>query len=398
MARRIRLRDRTLKNDISYRGPLSYRWLRVLGWFFLLVAQFGLIARINIKLFPTADLAIGWLANLGDFLTAFPLPLFLLANFASIFQKKNEWKKLLLFYGGVALLLYAAANIIFAHYWYGLVHAFIPLSFWDMSKLFGTLLFGMGNLGLVFNIFIDLFLCSLLFFFMNYTPKRLEGKKGLIFFRLLVFLPIFYEIGSILIKYFVASGEMLIPTFVFFLLTSKPPLMFVAFLALVLILKIEEHRTHKTKRDPNFIEEHRKTNAHSLRFSIIIAITFVIAGLVDLIIFIFGTTFLAVSIQPFEDVTVDTLQETSVIFNALGFGKAAILIIVAPIALLFSYTKSYEDTSVDTLIPLIGIGLIVFVYIEGLFQVVVQNIPGMVEKLKETIAVWFGGGGPELPI
>lgn len=89
---------------------------------------------------------------------------------------------------------------------------------------------------------------------MNYTPKNIK-KENIIYFRLLALLPILYEIASILIKYFVATGAMNIPFFCFFLLTSKPPMMFVAFVVLVLVLKIKECQRLKENLDnsPRFL-------------------------------------------------------------------------------------------------------------------------------------------------
>lgn len=380
----IRLKDRTLENDIKYRAPLSYRYLRIIAWICLIIAQIGMVAKLNIRIVPGSEQQIGWVKDMGEIFATFPLPLFLLANFAVMYQKRDSWKKLIMFYGGVALGLYIVANVVIIHYGYGFVNAFAQIDFMDMAKGFGLLLFGLGKTGLVFNIFIDLFLCALVFYFLNYNPKSFQGKK-LIIFRSFVIIPILYEVGSILIKYFVSLGQMDLPFFVFFLLTSKPPLMFAAIVALFVILKIEELRKKKKYLNNDFVKEHRKTNAHSLRFSIIIAITFFVAGIIDLIIYLSTSLALASKfVADIEDIDVASYLALYVISH-LGFGDASTLLLIAPLTLLFSYTKVHKNKKIDPLIPVVGIALILFVYVEGIFQIVVVNVAKVVQAIKDIL-------------
>jgi len=383
-AARIRLKDRTLENDIKYRAPLSYRYLRIIAWICLIIAQIGMVAKLNIRIVPGSEAQIGWVKDMGEIFATFPLPLFLLANFAVMYQKRDSWKKLIMFYGGVALGLYIVGNLVIIHYGYGFVNAFAPIKFMDMAKAFGIILFDLGKTGLVFNIFIDLFLCALVFYFLNYNPKKFEGKKIYIF-RSFVLIPILYEVASILIKYFVSFGQMDLPFFAFFLLTSKPPLMFAAIIALFVILKIEELRKKKKYHNNDFVKEHRKTNAHSLRFSIIIAITFFISGIIDLIIY--SSTSLALTSKFFADVEdIDVASHLALyVISHLGLGDASTLLLVAPLTLLFSYTKVHKNKKIDPLIPVVGIALILFVYVEGIFQIVVVNVAKVVQAIKDIL-------------
>lgn len=378
----IRLRDRTLDNDIKYRGPLSYRYLRIIAWVCLIIAQIGMVAKLNITIVKSSEQAIGWVRDMGEIFASFPLPLFLLANFAVMYQKRESWKKLLMFYGGIALLLYIVANVVIIHYGYGFVNAFAKIEFMDMAKTFGLLLFGLGKTGLVFNIFIDLFLCALVFYFLNYKPKSFKGKK-LYIFRSFAIFPILYEVASILIKYFVGVGAMDIPFFCFFLLTSKPPLMFAAIIALFVILKIEELRKMKQHLNSEFVKEHRKTNAHSLRFSIIIAITFFVAGTLDFIIY--SASSIALTSSLIADVGDEdfAVGMAMYVISHMGFGDAIPLLLIAPLTLLFSYTKVHKNKKIDPLIPVVGLLLIIFVYVEGIFQIIVVNVARVVEIIRE---------------
>ena len=51
----------------------------------------------------------------------------------------------------------------------------------------------------------------------------------------------------------------------------------------------------------------------------------------------------------------------------------------------------------DMIVPLVGVGSIVLVYIEGMFEVITINMPYMIDRLKEIIDNIAGGGGDEPP-
>ena len=75
-----------------------------------------------------------------------------------------------------------------------------------------------------------------------------------------------------------------------------------------------------------------------------------------------------------------------------GVGGAMALLLIIPLVLLFSYKKQHENKKIDTLIPIAGIGLIVLVYVEGIFQVIVNNVPQIIAKMKEFLDGFSGGG------
>lgn len=63
-----------------------------------------------------------------------------------------------------------------------------------------------------FNIFIDLFLCTLFMYFLIAYPKRVfTGKKRYIF-RSFALLPIAYEVCAIIMKGQVAAGRAVMPS------------------------------------------------------------------------------------------------------------------------------------------------------------------------------------------
>ena len=70
--------------------------------------------------------------------------------------------------------------------------------------------------------------------------------------------------------------------------------------------------------------------------------------------------------QPeFDALIVNTIQ----LADNLGFGKSISLLFTIPFVMLFSYSKTHNNPQVDKFIPLAGIGLIVLIYIEGIFEI-----------------------------
>ena len=393
---KIRLRDRTPENDIKFKGVLSYRHLRIIAWVCLILAQAASVIKINMNLNPATVPTLTGLANFFSFFSDLPIPLFLLANFAYILQRKSEIKRLLIFYGGVALGLYAVANIVVIHYVHGLLSSMhLSSSLYATTNGVGELLPLMGKSGYILNIFIDLFLCTLLFFFLNYQPKKVFTGKKIIIFRLFYILPLLYEIGGVVIKYMVTNWYFTIPSYVFFLLPSKPPFIFLAFAILVLVMKINDVK--HLKRDGNSLEtleQYVSTNAHALRMSIGISVLFAITAIADVIV-----TLLIALIYTFR-LTDGTPEITQLLFagelqtlSDVGFMGAVPLISLIPLVIFFSYKKQHKNKMIDTLIPVVGIGLIVFVYFEGIFEVITINMPVFIEKLKDAINGFMGGGG-----
>ena len=73
---------------------------------------------------------------------------------------------------------------------------------------------------------------------------------------------------------------------------------------------------------------------------------------------------------------------------AIGFGKSWPLLLVAPIMLLYSYTRKPKFEKFGMFIPVVAIVLIVFVVIQGAYQILhVANIPRInYLEIRQTIA------------
>ena len=309
-------------------------------------------------------------------------------------KNKNNYKAVFKIYGLGALGLYLAGNFVVFHFGYRFMKSFMGEYSWgETARLFGQLLPNLGSVGYTFNIFIDLLLCTLLFFFMTYEPKKVFTGKKIILFRLLVLIPIALEIVGIIIKYCLVTNKLTIPSYIFFLLPSKPPLIFLAFVVIVFALKIGAAKFKKHHpEEENLYQEHISTNAHSLKTSIIISTIFLVMAILDFVVMIIIMMRAYVMACAATEVEEEIELIATSNFNSwlsIGFGGAVSLLPVIPIVMFFDYKKEHQNKKVDSLLPLIGIGLIAIVYVEGIFEIIINNIPSIIEKIKEIFSMFM---------
>lgn len=386
---RPKWRDCTPEHDIHYGGYLSYRHLRMIGWLFMVLSQCAVIISLNIKVNPASEQGLQFWEQFFAFFGHFPVVLFMLANFAYINLQKGSWKRLFTIYGAIAGGLYALANILVFHFGFGFLTSFgYEGSFQDLCMAFGTILAAGGQQAYFLNMFIDLFMICLLFFFLDYKPKSkaFEGKK-VILFRLLTLLPVAYEIASVIIKYHITLFHFTIPSYVFFLLPSKPPFIFLAFAVIAIALHLAKRRyIVKFDHTPEQWTEYKKTKAHSLKVSIMISVVFAITGFVDLLLLLGIFIGVAVANQGLPEIEFEIkLRESLYSMFESGLGASVALWFIIPLVILFSYRKQHKNPELDPFIPVAGIALIGLVYIEGIFQVITQNVAPVIDRLKKWI-------------
>ncbi len=222
--------------------------------------------------------------------------------------------------------------------------------------------------GVCFNIFIDLMLCLLVWFFIDYTPKKhFQGKK-LFYFRLFAILPIAYEITCMALKiYSAATPEFKFPFYVFPLLTNKPPILFFVFLAIAIREKVIEHKYIKLGHTRAEFLDYCKTNASSKTFSKFACKVFLIAFIVDTVFYITTVNIWTNQIQ-----TIDINFITEMI--RIGLGKGTSLIAMIPLMLFYSYNKTYKTTWIDIVIPIISIAAIAIIVIESILDILLSRL------------------------
>lgn len=353
---------RVLEKDIKYRGKLTFRGLRIIGWFAMaffflnIVLNFGYTALVFLNKIDAADKLMR-ISDVFSYFAVLPLPLFFIANFGIITNNRHAFKSMIIKFSILALAIWLL--FVFVHYRYGLVFAKRIESkdpTVDAMEILHTLDDLFFSKKLAFNVFIDLLLCTLVTFFVDYRPKEYFKGKKIYLFRSLVAIPIIYELVGVYLKGF-HGFYFKVPAIVAPLLPTKPLLLFLMYLGIVLFMKFSERRC--LKHDMTLGEYHKylKTNGSSLTFSITVSVGLLIASAIDLVFSI-----LALNLVFNLDFTVFLVQtgttETMCVFFAI------------PIILLYSYNKEPKPApTFDLLIPLGGIGLVVIAIIEGAFAV-----------------------------
>lgn len=371
--RRKYIHEVTEENDIKFRAPLSYRHFRILGWLFLAISQISVILKFGETIYSNPGMYGTWPSVLSIF-SSLMAPLFLIAAFSVVLNAKDGYRRLLITYGGLSLLIFFAFLFVYEHYIVGVfatatdkgtAHSFVN----DLLAL------GSGSGFLAFNFFLDLLLCTLVTFFINYRPKKFFQGKKIIIFRLFASIPILYEVASIILKICCSTMTITLHPLVFPLLTTKPPLAFFIFVAMAFFVKNREAYFVKKGKTHEEFDKFQETNVNSLHFSIFLSVAIVIAALVDLAVMI-GLLLSLVKAYPIQE-GIDKVYYLSSLLktvNAWGFGGVVPMILIVPLVIFFDYKKTYENKTIDLFVPVAGIALIAIVYIEGGFEVLKNKL------------------------
>ncbi len=363
-----------VSKDIWYRGPLSYRYLKILGWLCIVITQISIVEGLKFKAVGAAN---EFFLNNGiiSYISTSALPLLLISVFALLLQKRDNYKNTLIVYGALALLIIGLFVLIYERYVLGLAGSLLGGERSDLAHKLDDLLYSTGDYNgfVTFNIFIDVFLCTLIMFFLDYEPKRFFIGKKLHIFRAFVILPLAYELVCVALKILATDRVISLPLWVSPLLTTKPPVSILIFLSIVRYIKLREKQFYVTGRTREQYNAFIDTNVNSFQFAKHLVLIIVIYSIIDLIVMglltlthsIFIFIFNATSVGSNED-----FMSSLVTVNAWGFGGTAEMLDLIPIVLLFSYTRSHKQPLIDTAIPIVAVIAIVIVYLDGAFQIV----------------------------
>lgn len=366
--KRRKLHEISINEDIRYRGPLSYQHFQMLGWLCIVLSVVLAMLKLGGKLDEGLMKGTAGLQNVLVYVTSLSLPFLLIANFSKILNNAEGYKKQLIRNGAAALAIFAVSAGFFSRYVIGATGKLVTDPE-DILPVMTELFRATNQSGFVaFNLFIDLFLCTLFMYFLNARPKRvLTGKKVLIL-RVLALLPLAWEVTSWIIKWKSAQGSITLPFWVFPLLTVKPPVTFAVFVLLAIHMKTRELRFRRHGRSHEEYLAFLQTKRNSMHFSIYLAVALVLAALVDFIILIILMGHQAGSIETLTNDVETRFMEFSRAAIAVGFGESIPLLFVAPVMLLYSYTRVPKNKMISTLIPAVGIVLIMLVILEGVYQ------------------------------
>lgn len=399
---KISIYDRNASNDIRYRGPLSYRHLQIMGWFGISFLVLHTLIELGIMIDPNQPKLVLSLNAVASVVSEFALPLFMFANFAILLDRKKTFKAQLLKFGGLSLLVVILFLLVTEHYILEVGTAIAGDKAGVQAQIDGYFLSRIRTGSLSFNLFVDMFLCTLLLFFLEYTPRKVFTGKKRYLFRMFALIPVVYEAGSLVIRILAYYGMISPPLIVYPLLTTKPPMSFVLFVILVLFIKIREFRFRKRGKTKQEYMEFTKTRLNSLQFSVFSSIMILVTGVIDLILLIGFSAFDIVvknmdHLEQVENASEQALEEMSMVsargVTGWGIGLHSTMIFIIPIILLFSYTRNHKNPKADIAIPIGGILLAVFVGIEGLHQGILMNIPIIMNMIQESLNTYLVGGG-----
>ena len=370
-AKIVRILTMTEDTDIRYRGFLSYRALRIIAWVFFLLSQIGVLLSIGAKFDVGFAETVGVWSSILPVFQNFMTPMFLVAAFATILNNSRKFSSLIAVYAFMAAVFYAAFLLLHDRYMVGLVMKIGEMNREDAGKALDMMFsLAIKNGFLSFNIFIDLLLCTLFTFFIIYRPKKIFVGKRLIVFRLFALLPVAYEIGSIVVKALTSMGTMIMPSYVYPLLTTKPPMTFLIFVFLTFFIKKREQLYRRNGRTHEEYQAFLGTNLNSLQFSTYLVTQFIAVAFLDLLMLIV----LGLALQGKFGGGTEGYTAALDAVQTWGFGDCLSLLFVTPILMLFSYTRTHKNTQLDLIINLVGIILLIIIYLEGLYQGLVYGV------------------------
>ncbi|MBR4656943.1 MAG: hypothetical protein IKO68_10350 [Oscillospiraceae bacterium] len=373
----------TSEQDIRYRGPLGYRAFKLLGWLCIVLSQAVVMMNLKAQLDPAAEAALQDPIRILSSVADLALPFLLIANFALILNHSEGYGTQLLRYFFLNLLVVGASVFLFARYGVGTLAVFTEDCAQAMQILQEGIWSGSGTGYLAYNIFTDLILCTLLMFFLNYRPEKVFTGKKLILFRCFAALPILYEAASITLKLLSSYGKIQLPLILFPFLTVKPPVTFLVFIVMAVFIKTRELHFRRNGRTHEDYDRFLTTKRNSWNFSVFTAWTLVIAGILDLI---FVIVFIVADNGLNYDYAGANFAELYQHASALNLGESVSLLMLAPIMLLFSYTRTHKEKTFDMLIPAIGVVGIVVAYLEGIYQII-RIVPNLLETIQSDPAV-----------
>lgn len=370
MGKRRKLHEYSAENDIRYRGPLSYQGFQILGWLCITLLSGILLLKIGIKLDPKHAAQYTSINRVLTNIESGSLPFLLISNFSRILNNEEGYRAQLIRNGGAALAISVVSILFFNRYVIGTFTQFVT----DPEEVAPFLALEFNSIEkkgfIAFNLFIDLFLCTLVMFFLNVRPKRFFTGKKRYFVRAMAILPVAYEACSIYLKGQAATGKILLPFWTFPLLTVKPPMTFMVFVVLVLYIKQREWRFRRHGKKHAEYRAFLKTNRNSLQFSIFLAVVLVAAAVLDFLLVVFFTVLSAVDVGSAEAFVGSEAEVVRMMTGAMamGFGDAVSLLFVAPLVLLFSYTRVPKNKMLSAVIPVAAIVLMIIFLLEGGYQ------------------------------
>lgn len=340
--------------DIKFRGPLTYRYLRIIAWIAFALGQMLVLGEMFTRFFGWDFLGTGGYYTVNAIYSV-AAPLFIVASFGITLSGQKTFKQLIIGYGLIFLGMFVGLNIFYYRYLLGIF------------ATEGKAEIILNHLSFITkaNVFTDLFMFALFHYFVNYQPKKFFRGKKIIIFRFLVAIPVIYVIAAYLLKVFNGLEYIHLPFVVLPLLTTKSPFVFGVF-ALVSIWLKRRRKFLEKKVGLTYDEYHTylKSNRNSLSFSCHLS------GIIG----VFGTIELIAILITIFTVSRESLASTLDVMDTLSIGDVATGIMAIPFIMLYSYTRKHKNKMIDPFLPFAGIGMAIIVYLEVILAFMQQVV------------------------
>ena len=347
--------------DMKYRGPLSYRALRIIGWIAFACGQALVFASISSRILGMSQFNTTQTAIL-NFISTLATPLFIIASFSLVLSGQRKPFHFLLIYGIGYVALGAAFCILYSRYINSL---FVQLGL--SETLVDSYVNDFLKDHVEINVFADLLMFTLFHFFINYTPKKIFVGKKTIIFRLFSLIPVIFIITSYILRILHGTGAINLSFYFHPFMATKSPLVFLIFVLMSLWIKNRERiflALGATRKD---YHDYLKTNRNSFTVSVTLVTIILFVAVLEVVLliglFAYYSGYMGAEFSYFSEV-----------LSVYQLGQCSAMIIAIPFILLYSYTRTHKQSNLDIIIPLAGIGLVVFVYIESIYQFLITLI------------------------
>lgn len=369
--KKIKYYDITAETDIRYKGFLSYRHLKIIGWLFIILSCAGTVLSLYGDVTDTSSKYSSAVSVLR-FGRGFSVQFLLFAGLATVLNGKSNYKKILITNTAIAMTLAGLFILVYERYILRIFAALLGGRSAANEKIDSMLDSSTSNGFFSFNIFIDLTLCTLVMFFLNYTPKKYFQGRKIHLFRMLVIFPVAYEITSVCLKILASTHSITLPIYLFPFLTTKPPASFLLFIIIARYFNEMEYQFRKHSKTHEDYEAYLKTNHNSFRFAKFVSLSIIIVSVIDFILMLTVVLLHLYTNGGLENISDDRLTNAVELAISWGFGKTTFLMTIIPVILLFSYTKTHKNKLIDIAVPAVSIMIIGFIFFDGMFSMICE--------------------------
>ena len=173
--------------------------------------------------------------------------------------------------------------------------------------------------------------------------------------------PLAFVTTSYVLKVMASFGHLTLPFYFYPFFATRNPIIFLVFALASLWIKNRERLFLKLGASKEEYQKYLLTKRNSLSFSINLSLFVILAAVLEaIIILVVGFIYAA----EFDNIVP--------ILGNYQLGQAISMIVAIPILFLYSYTREHKNTLLDIFIPIGGIALCGFVYIEYIFQLILK--------------------------